>query len=85
MLIDDIELWWASKEGNAICSVTKSLETQYWFTEGHVHDEGASSQKLPFVSNETNNEWFGYDSFNETGNHNLLVNINSLLAIDRGA
>ena len=40
---------------------------------------------MPFVSVEQNNAWFGEDSFNETGNHNLLVNLLNELAIERGA
>lgn len=40
---------------------------------------------MPFFSVDQNNAWFGEDSFNETGNHNLLVNLLNELAIERGA
>ena len=84
MLTEDTMLWNLSREAQAIQTVTKKGEVQPWFHKNHTHDEGASSQKLDFLSVESNHALFGNDSFNVTGNHNLKVNMMDELAIDRG-
>jgi len=64
--------------------VTHSGEIQPWFTPSHVGNIGDTSQKLPFVSKETNNYYFGNDSFDLTGNYNQFVDIRKEVAIERG-
>jgi len=63
-------LWELSRLSNATVSVTHSNEIQPWFTPSHVGNIGDTSQNLPFVSKEINNQLFGNDSFDLTGNYN---------------
>ena len=60
-------------KAKAILTVTQYREIQYWFHEGHDHDDGATSQKLGFLPVGLNNQWFGSDSFAIQGNRNRKV------------
>ena len=85
MLTDDIILWYLSRQVNATRTITQEGATLPFFQPEHINDEGASSQKVPFFSKKLNNDLFGEDSFEITGNHNLKVNINNNLLVDRGS
>jgi len=81
---NDTLLWELSRLSHAIVSVTQTNQIQPWFTPSHVGNHGDTSQKLSFFSNETNNYYFGNDSFDLTGNHNQLVDIQKEVATGRG-
>jgi hypothetical protein len=64
-LTDDVKLWEKSQKHGSIKTITKQRIIEPWFSKDHIHDAGASSQKLGLLSYQNNIMMFGNDSFDK--------------------
>jgi len=55
--VSDVSDWMDFKMGETFKSAIGPL-VQKWFEEGHTHDIGATTQKVPFLDPETNRQLF---------------------------